>query len=43
MCLCVWVQVTLDVTLSYITLLNIFLLNANFNKSHVGLDFILIL
>ena len=38
-----WVQVTLGITLSYVTSLNISLLNVNFNKSIVGLNSIFIL
>ena len=37
------VHVTLGITLSYVTSLNISLLNVNFNKSTVGLNSILIL
>jgi len=51
MCVCVciniytWVgfKLHLGVTLIYITPLNIFLLDANFNKSAIGLDFLFIL
>ena len=39
----IWVLVTLCVTLSYFTSLNISLLNVNFNKSFVGLNSLLIL
>ena len=38
-----WVQVTLGIILSYVTSLNISLLNVNFNKSIVGLNSIFIL
>ena len=37
-----WVQVTLGITLSYVTSLNISLLNVSFNKSIVGLNSIFI-
>ena len=39
----IWVLVTLCLTLSYFTSLNIALLDVNFNKSFVGLNSLLIL
>ena len=35
-----WVQVTHDITLNNVTSLNIFKLNANFNKFTVGLHYL---
>ena len=37
-----WIQITPGVTLNYVTPLNIFLLDENFDESIVGLDFLLL-
>ena len=37
-----WIQITPGVTLNYVTPLNIFLLDENFDESTVGLDFLLL-
>ena len=37
-----WVQVILHVTLNHVTSFNIFLLDTNFNKSTIGLNFLFV-